>query len=171
MFIIIMGVSGCGKTTIGRMLAARLGWSFHDGDDFHPPENLKKMSSGIPLTDEDRQGWLQALAEVIHRGEAAGESGIIACSALKEKYRRVLGEGQPAVRFVYLAGSYEFIHERMMNRAGHYMKPFMLQSQFADLEEPVHALKVDITRPPEEIVEDIFRHFFPPAERNQDSPL
>ena len=171
MFIIIMGVSGCGKTTIGRMLAARLGWSFHDGDDYHPPENLKKMSSGIPLTDEDRQGWLLALTEVIRREEAAGESGVIACSALKDKYRQVLGEGQPAVRFVYLAGSYEFIHERMMNRAGHYMKPAMLQSQFADLEEPAQALGEDITRAPEEIVDDILAHFFPPTERDLNSTL
>jgi len=166
MFIIIMGVSGCGKTTIGQMLAARLGWQFHDGDDFHPPENVKKMSSGIPLTDEDRQSWLQALADIIHSGEAAGGNGVIACSALKEKYRQVLGGGKPEVRFVYLRGSYEFIHNRMIIRAGHYMKPAMLQSQFADLEEPISALIEDITRTPDEIVEDICRNLFPASEGN-----
>jgi len=149
------------------MLADRLGWQFHDGDDYHPPENLKKMSSGMPLTDDDRQGWLQALADVIRRGETAGENGVIACSALKDQYRQVLGQGSPLVRFVYLSGTYEFIHDRMMKRAGHYMKASMLQSQFADLEEPQNALKEDVSRTPDVIVEDILGNFFPPPDAGQ----
>ena len=117
MFIILMGISGSGKTTIGRMLAQRLGWPFYDGDDYHPPANVAKMAAGVPLDDEDRAGWLAALAALIEEGLAAGEHGVIACSALKETYRDVLRRSdRERVKFVYLRGSYEVLFERMKGR-------------------------------------------------------
>jgi len=153
MFIIIMGVSGCGKSTIGKMLAGRLDWPFYDGDDYHPPANVAKMSAGIPLNDADREGWLTALGDLIERQSAAGANGVLACSALKESYRTLLRRGP--VRFVYLKGDYKTILQRMEKRGGHFMKPAMLQSQFATLEEPSGALSVEIDQPPQEIIEKI----------------
>ncbi len=150
-----MGVSGCGKTTIGEALAARLGWRFYDWDHYHPPTNIAKMASGIPLNDADRAGWLDALAAILREGLAKGESGVMACSALKEKYRQVLRVDAERVKFVYLKGSYELILERMQSRDAHYMKPEMLQSQFEALEEPQGVLTEDVSRPPGEIVRDI----------------
>lgn len=155
LFIIVMGVSGCGKTTIGEALAAQLGWRFYDGDHYHPPANIAKMASGIPLNDADRAGWLDALAAILREGLAKGESGVMACSALKEKYRRVLRVDAERVKFVYLKGSYELILERMQSRDAHYMKPEMLRSQFEALEEPQGVLTEDVSRPPGEIVRDI----------------
>lgn len=156
MFIVITGVSGSGKTTIGRKVAQRLGWPFYDGDDFHPPENIAKMSAGIPLTDEDRAGWLDALASLVRKKTEAGENGILACSALKKAYRDVLRRGDwTKTRFVYLKGSYEVVLERMKSRGAHFMKPEMLQSQFAILEEPRGILTMDITLPQQEIVQKI----------------
>lgn len=159
MFFIVLGVSGSGKSTVGRMLADRLGCPFYDGDDFHPPENRDKMSRGIPLTDEDRAGWLQALADLIRRRLQADESGVLACSALKEKYRQVLRVDPARVRFVYLRGDYALILARMHTRRGHYMQPGMLKSQFEALEEPTDALVEDIRQSPAEIVADIMRNF------------
>lgn len=159
MFFIVLGVSGSGKSTVGRMLADRLGCPFYDGDDFHPPENWDKMSRGIPLTDEDRAGWLQALADLIRRRLQADESGVLACSALKEKYRQVLRVDPARVRFVYLRGDYALILARMHTRRGHYMQPGMLKSQFEALEEPTDALVEDIRQSPAEIVADIMRNF------------
>jgi len=155
MFIIIMGVSGSGKTTIGKALAKSLGYSFYDGDDFHPPANVAKMAKGIPLTDEDRAGWLQEMAAVIAKGLVRGEDGVIACSALKEKYREVLRVDPRQVRLVYLKGSYETIKTRMKKRQGHFMNAALLQSQYETLEEPGDALVVDVSRTPEEIVQNI----------------
>jgi gluconokinase len=152
MFVIVMGVSGCGKSTIGRLLAERLDCPFYDGDDFHPAANIAKMSQGIPLNDEDRAGWLAALADLIRSSLQKGESGVLACSALKQRYRDQLRVDDKQVKFVYLKGSYELIKARMLARPGHYMKPGMLDSQFATLEEPVDAVAVSIENSPQEIV-------------------
>ncbi|HNB51173.1 MAG TPA: gluconokinase [Anaerolineales bacterium] len=132
--IVVMGVSGSGKTTVGKMLAARLGCRFFDGDDFHPPENIEKMANGIPLTDADRIPWLARLQTLLHRHLADGV--VLACSALKRQYRAQLRENNPGLQFVYLAGDFETIWARMQTRKNHYMKAEMLQSQFAALEPP-----------------------------------
>ena len=155
MFVIIMGVSGSGKTTLGKAITGQLGCPFYDGDDFHPPANLAKMAAGIPLTDKDRASWLAALAARIQGGLGQGESGVIACSALKEKYRQALLVDAGQVKFVYLKGSYEVILARMQGRPAHYMKPAMLKSQFETLEEPKEVLTVDITLTPEVLVRTI----------------
>lgn len=157
MFVVVMGVSGSGKSTVGELLAAQLGWRFYDGDHFHPPENVAKMAAGIPLDDADREGWLGALAALIRRGLEAGESGVIACSALKEKYRDILRVDDAQVQFVYLRGTFEVIWARMQRRQNHYMKAQMLQSQFAALEDPVGVLTCDITAPPAQIVAAIIQ--------------
>ena len=158
MFVIVMGVSGSGKTTIGKAIAEQLGCRFYDGDDFHTPAIVAKMVAGIPLTDEDRAGWLADLAALIQRGLQRGESGVIACSALKEKYRQALRVDAGQVKFVYLKGSYEVILGRMQNRQAHYMKPAMLQSQFETLEEPQGVLTVDVTLSPDVIVRNIMEY-------------
>ena len=152
MIIIVMGVSGCGKSTIGQQLADRLGWPFFDGDAFHPPANIDKMSRGLPLNDEDRSGWLAAIADRMRELIAAQQSAVFACSALKQKYRDQL-QVSDQVRFVYLRGSYDLIWSRMQQRADHYMKPHMLASQFEALEEPRTALTLDITRAPHELID------------------
>ena len=153
MILIVMGVAGSGKSTIGQLLARRLGWSFFDGDDFHPAANIEKMRRGQPLTDEDRSGWLSALAALIHEQARQNQSAVIACSALKQSYRDRLQTED--VRFVYLRGSLDVIETRMQQRAGHYMPPSLLASQFATLEEPQNALTVDVDQPPERIVAEI----------------
>lgn len=153
-FVIVMGVAGSGKTTIGRGLAARLGWPFYDGDDYHPPANIAKMAAGVPLDDTDRADWLAALARVIARGLARGESGVLACSALKKVYRDVL-RVDPRVSLVYLRGDYDEIWARLGRREGHYMPASLLRSQFADLEEPARALVVDIDQPPDKLIDTI----------------
>jgi len=150
-----MGVSGSGKTTIGARLAEDLGWRFLDGDDFHSPENVRRMAAGIPLTDGDRQPWLQRLREEIERAIAAGENMTLACSALKRASRQRLLVDPQQVRFVYLRGSMELIRQRLRNRSGHFMKEDMLASQFAALEEPVDAVIVDIDERPGRIIEQI----------------
>ena len=156
MIIVVMGVSGCGKSTIGQQLADRLGWPFYDGDEFHPPANIDKMSRGIPLNDEDRSGWLAAIADRMLTLMAAGESGVFACSALKQKYRDQLHVSDQ-VKFVYLRGNYDVIWSRMQQRPGHYMKPNMLASQFETLEEPHDALTLDIGQSPDHMVERIIQ--------------
>jgi gluconokinase len=158
MVIIVMGVSGSGKTTVGEKLATKLKWVFYDGDDFHPPTNVDKMSRGIPLSDEDRHSWLLSLRALIERVEANGENGVIASSALKESYRQILSQGEGEVVVVFLRGSYELILERMEARPNHFMKADMLQSQFAALEAPMDAITIDISLPPEKIVEIIISH-------------
>jgi gluconokinase len=154
-FFIVMGVSGCGKTSIGKALADQIGWDFYDADDFHPPANIAKMASGIPLNDADRAPWLAALHDLIETCLKEKRPGVLACSALKERYRQTLLSGNPGVQIVYLKGSYDLIWSRMQARAGHYMKPEMLQSQFATLEEPANALVVDIDLTVDEIVNNI----------------
>ncbi|MBK9054646.1 MAG: gluconokinase [Chloroflexi bacterium] len=134
--IVVMGVSGCGKTTIGQALARRLGGSFYDGDDFHPLENVRKMAAGIPLDDADRAPWLARLNLLLHEHVERAEGVVVACSALKWRYREQLRTGNEGLRFVYLQGSFEVIWQRMASRPQHYMLPSMLQSQFDTLEPP-----------------------------------
>jgi gluconokinase len=154
MVVVLMGVSGSGKTTVGRLLAARTGATFYDADDFHPQANVEKMRRGVPLTDEDRRPWLEALRALVASCLERGERAVLACSALKEEYRRrILLDGR--VKLVYLKGDYALIKERLKKRSGHFMKPELLDSQFDALEEPRHALQVEADAPPEEIVEAI----------------
>ena len=156
MIVIVMGVSGSGKSTLGRPLAERLGWAYLDADEFHPPSNIAKMHAGQPLGDADRAGWLTAMGERLAACAASGESAVLGCSALKRAYRDQLRAAGGEVRFVYLRGSYELIAERLARRTDHFMPPGLLASQFAALEEPDEALTVDIARPPEEIIEEIY---------------
>ena len=136
------------------MLADTLNGSFFDADDFHPKENIAKMSKGLPLTDEDRSGWLEILSEHLKKCEAEGVT-VLACSALKEKYRATLSKGLKKCKWVWLNGSYELIYRRMTQREGHYMSQDLLKSQFDILEEPAYALKVDIRSNPEQIINQI----------------
>ena len=156
-FFIVMGVSGSGKTSVGKALAEELGWDFFDADDFHPPENIVKMASGIPLDDFDRAPWLASLHDLISSSLRAGKPGVLACSALKERYRQKLMDGNEGVQLVYLKGSYDLIGSRMVTRKDHYMQTHMLQSQFDALEEPVNALTVEISGQVNEIVQEILR--------------
>ncbi len=157
MIIIIMGVSGSGKSAIGSRLAAALDCPFYEGDDFHPAANVAKMRAGIPLTDADRQPWLERLRALIASLSAHHTSAVIACSALKTAYRAHLRGDDPAVRFVYLKGDYQTIQQRLAQREGHYMPASLLDSQFQALEEPTDALIVDLTQPPETIVATIIQ--------------
>jgi gluconokinase len=154
MIVIVMGVTGAGKTTIGRLLAEQSGWEFADADDFHPPANVEKIRRGIALNDDDRRPWLDCLREAIAAWIAEGKNVVLACSALKRSYRRELAVG-PDVRFVYLKGSAELIAERLRSRHGHFAGESILAGQFADLEEPKEAIAVDISQRPEEIVAEI----------------
>jgi gluconokinase len=151
--VIVMGVSGCGKTTVGRALAGRLGCEFLDADDFHPPENVAKMRGGTPLTDADRAGWLARLRAEIEARLASGANAVLACSALRESYRaRLRRPGEP-VHLAYLRGDFDTIAARLAARAGHYMPPSLLRSQFATLEEPgPEAIVVPVELPPEQAV-------------------
>ena len=160
MIVLLMGPAGSGKTTIGKLLADQLSWEFADGDDFHPPANITKMSQGIPLTDEDRLPWLQSIRDAMFQWQAQGKSVVIACSALKRSYRDLLGLGPNAknIKLVYLKGSYDLLLQRMHSRKGHYMKEKMLVSQLADLEEPADAITMDIGKSPELIVSEIRKH-------------
>jgi gluconokinase len=157
MIIVIMGVTASGKTTIGTRAAKRFGWRFYDADEFHPPENIAKMSRGEPLTDVDREPWLQALHDKMAEEERAGHSAIFACSALKSRYRDVLREGLPMVRFVFLKGDPEVLQARLDHRKGHFMPRTMLPSQMAALEEPEpgEALVLDAAKAPNELVDQI----------------
>ena len=149
-----MGVVGSGKTTIGQLLAQQLGWEFADADDFHPAANIEKIRHGIPLTDEDREPWLDRLRKSILDWIADGRNVVLACSALKRSYRQKLDAG-PEVKFVYLEGSAALIAERLRLRHGHFAGEQILASQFADLEEPEGALNVEIAATPAQIVDKI----------------
>lgn len=156
MIVIVMGVVGAGKTTVGKLLASQLGWEFADADDFHPQSNVEKIRHGIALTDEDREPWLDHLREAIARWIAEGKSVVLACSALKRAYRAKLLLG-PQVRFVYLRGSAALIADRLHSRHGHFAGEAILASQLADLEEPETAITVEISDTPEQIVTEIKR--------------
>jgi gluconokinase len=155
--VIVFGVSGAGKTTIGKLLAEELGWRFAEADDFHPRANIEKMHSGHPLTDEDRWPWLERLLEQITRSLAAKENVVLACSALKRAYRERLRVSDD-VKFVFLRGDYALIEQQLRRRRGHFMNPALLQSQFANLEEPEpdkDAITIELGWTPEELVEEI----------------
>lgn len=156
MIIVVMGVTGSGKTTVGQLLAARLAYVFADADDFHSAANKEKMHKGIPLTDADRLPWLAAMHDQIAKWIASKQNAVLACSALKQSYRGILWDG-PEVAFVYLKGSYALIAERLQSRKGHFADEHILAGQFADLEEPSDATIVDISETPSEIVEEICR--------------
>src|SRR5262245_49879077 len=158
MVLVLMGVSGCGKSTTGTRLSKLLGWPFRDADSFHPQANIDKMSKGLPLTDDDRQPWLAAIAHWIDERLAGNESGIVSCSALKRSYRRVIIGDRPDVHLVYLKGDIELIGDRVSRRKNHFMPPALLKSQFDALEEPQadeRALSVPIVMPPRRVVDSI----------------
>jgi carbohydrate kinase (thermoresistant glucokinase family) len=158
--LIVMGVSGSGKTTVARLIADALGVDFLEGDAFHPRANVEKMKSGTPLTDDDRWPWLEAIAAKIDQWRAEGKGGVITCSALKRAYRRILIGERSNVRLVYLKGSHELIHQRMASRRGHFMPVKLLESQFATLEEPgsdERPVVVDVGGTPEEIAAAVIR--------------
>jgi gluconokinase len=156
--LVVMGVSGAGKTTVGELIAKRLGWPFVDGDDLQPEANIDKMRSGVPLTDADRAPWLAAIGAWVDARTAADEPGVVACSALKRVYRDRLRAGRPRVRIVYLRGSESQIAGRLAHRSGHFWPAKLLASQFADLEEPAadeDAIVVDIGASPEAVAKAV----------------
>jgi gluconokinase len=155
---VVMGVSGCGKSSVASMLASRAGGLFFDADDFHPPENKAKMAAAIPLTDEDRWPWLDALnRELKTQAAEGGRAVFLACSALRQVYRERLSAGLPELRFIYLQGSHELIRRRMQSRENHFMPTALLDSQFAILEEPADAIVVSIEKPLPEIIDAIMQ--------------
>jgi len=160
MIVVLMGVSGSGKTTIGTLLAERTGTVFADADDYHPAANKAKMAAGVPLNDEDRQPWLETLNGVLRGWYESGRGGVLACSALKDRYRVTLADRMPkgAVSFVLLDGSKELIAERLAERKHEYMNPKLLESQLATLEKPKDALTVENDRAPGEVVDEILKH-------------
>lgn len=148
MVILVMGTTGAGKTTVGKLLASRLGWTFLDADDFHPAANIEKMKHGIPLTDPDREPWLNNIhSELLHLN-SAGKNAVLACSALKQSYRDTLSAGLD-FRVVYLRGTYEQMRQHILARHGHFAGESILAGQFADLEEPTDALTLDVSQTPE----------------------
>ncbi len=151
MIVVVMGVSGCGKSTLGPLLAARLGCAFLDADEYHPPENVAKMASGTPLTDEDRWPWLARLNGELSKKENA----VLACSALKESYRSALAQGLADCRFVHLRGSLELIRSRLAERRHRYMPASLLESQYAALEPPAYAIDVDVADSPQQCIDTI----------------
>jgi gluconokinase len=158
--VVLMGVSGCGKTTVGQKLAGALGWTFRDADEFHPPANVAKMSAGLPLTDADRAPWLAAIRAYIDACLNRRENAVITCSALKESYRQEIIPDPATVKLVYLKGDFALLQERLRERPGHFMKADMLESQFAALEPPQHAaLTLDVIDPPDVLVTRIRQAF------------
>jgi gluconokinase len=158
MIVVLMGVSGSGKTTVGKVLARELGWTFLDADDYHPAANVEKMRRGIPLNDDDRRPWLEALRRRVDEARDRGEDLVLACSALKHAYQHYLEHDVPGyVRYVYLYGSEELIARRLAARKGHFMNPGLLHSQFETLEPPEDAVWVDITPAPEAIAAEVRR--------------
>ena len=157
MVIIILGVSGAGKTTVGELLARELGWHFYEADDFHSPANIEKMRRRVPLTDDDRWPWLENLRELIKQCVVVNENAVLACSALKRVYRKHL-RVSAEVKLVFLRGDYALVAEQLRHRRGHFMNPGLLRSQFVDLEEPQpeeEVLTIELGRPPDALVEEI----------------
>lgn len=162
---VVMGVSGCGKTTIGTALARALGVPFVEGDDLHPPENVERMAAGIPLTDADRAGWLRALSQRLAGARSSSAGLVMSCSALKRAYRDVLRTGDPGVRFIFLDGPREVIAERLASRTGHFMPAALLDSQLATLEPPgpdEGAWRCDLTDSADDIEADLLRRIGTP---------
>ncbi|MHC5595649.1 MAG: gluconokinase [Nostoc sp.] len=155
MIILIMGVSGSGKSTIGKLLADSLQWDFSDADDFHSPENVEKMRRGIPLSEADRMPWLQDLQTAIKHWLQENKNVVLACSALKDSYRQYLVLDCERIKLVYLKGSYELIQMRLQERHNHYMSEKLLNSQFDTLEEPLNTISMDVAQPPQVIVQNI----------------
>jgi gluconokinase len=156
MIIVLMGVSGSGKTTVGKVLARDLGWTFVDADDFHPAANVEKMHRGIPLNDDDRLPWLEAVRQRIDEAVGRGENVVLACSALKHAYQHYLEQHAPeSIPYIHLRGSEELIRQRLAERTGHFMNPTLLHSQFETLEPSEEAIPIDITPAPEMIVAEI----------------
>ncbi len=159
--LVLMGVSGAGKTTVAKALVARLGWPFQEGDALHPAANIAKMRAGVPLTDADRRPWLEAVAAWIDGQRARGKPGIITCSALRRSYRDLIIDDRHEVRLIYLRGSQALIRERLAGRHHHFMPPTLLQSQFDTLEEPgsqEHPLVVEVGPSPAEVADTIIAH-------------
>jgi carbohydrate kinase (thermoresistant glucokinase family) len=157
MVLVLMGVSGCGKTTIGKMLADKLSCTFYDGDDYHPESNIKKMAGGQPLNDSDRLPWLKKLNNILSECNESGRDAVLACSALKKTYRDLISKDIDGLQFVFLKGDFNLINERMQKRKDHYMKADMLRSQFEILEEPDNVVVMDINDLPSNIVTSILR--------------
>lgn len=155
MVIIIMGVEGTGKTTIGKMLAEKLGWKFYDADDYHPVANIEKMRNGIPLDDEERRPWLNEIRNLINSSLNRNEQSIIACSALKNSYREFLKQSKEQIIFVYLKGDKNTISKRLASRKGHFAGTQLLESQLRTLEEPEGVITADISKRPEVIADSI----------------
>ena len=157
MIVILMGVTGTGKTTVGRVLAGKLGWPFHDADDDHPASNVAKMHAGVPLTDDDRRPWLDALSRRIDATRARGESLVLACSALKHAYQHVLAHDFSDVKFVELTAPPDVLRSRLAARKGHFMNPTLLDSQIRTLEPPEGAIEVDVRPAPDAVADEIRR--------------
>lgn len=155
MIIVVMGVSGSGKTTVGQLLAKSLAWEFCDADALHPAANIEKMSRGIPLDDVDRKPWLGRLQQAIAQWLQEGKNMVLACSALKAAYRQILLQDKERMRLIYLKGDFEIIQERLRSRPDHYMPPELLQSQLDTLEEPSEAITIDVSQQPEVVVREI----------------
>ncbi|BBF84662.1 gluconokinase [Aquitalea magnusonii] len=164
--IVVMGVAGCGKSSLGQALAAALSSDYIEGDSYHPPQNIARMAAGIPLSDADRAGWLQLLADQLANSKARGQHVVLACSALKQRYRDTLRSGDPALLLVHLTGSKSLIASRMAARSAHFMPTSLLDSQFADLQAPLPAVEnvitLDISQPLPALLQQVLQHLSQP---------